>query len=341
MPKHRSPWHRASHTTRTTLHVATLPPRVSLDLRGKPPGNPCAAARPQRRPPEPHQPLANEIQQFQPEAAFRLPTETLITAWRKSRKGTAPGPFGLTAEALRIVLDDEHTKARFLDTCQVLAQASIPPSIDALQKPNGGIRGLVVGDILRRVVARAIAQHFAQDTHAPCSPHQYALSTRAGTGARTHYGCGTPSPRNTSGMMGTANRKSSHKQRVENRGLTVLGVPLGSPEFVQHQLNQTLAAHPPLLQQLPHINDLQAAWLLLLYTASPRSNYLLRLLPPHVTETYAQEHDAATTECLAHLLGHYDMPATAIATAHLPLAQGGLGLAPARLLAPAAYSASW
>ena len=127
----------------------------------------------------------------------------------------------------------------------------------------------------------------------------------------------------------------------EQQGLTVLGVPLGSPEFVQHQLNQTLAAHPPLLQQLPHINDLQAAWLLLLYTASPRSNYLLRLLPPHVTETYAQEHDAATTECLAHLLGHYDMPATAIATAHLPLAQGGLGLAPARLLAPAAYSASW
>ena len=129
------------------------------------------------------------------EAPFRLPTDKLITAFCRPRKSTAPGPAGLTVEALRIVLDDEQTTARFLDTCQLLAQASVPPSIAratavgrivALEKPNGVIRGLVVGDILRRAVARAIAQHFAQDAHAACSPHQFSPSTRAGTGAVAH-----------------------------------------------------------------------------------------------------------------------------------------------------------
>ena len=56
----------------------------------------------------------------------------------------------------------------------------------ALQKPNGGVRGLVIGDVLRRVVSRCLAQMFATNIHAACSPHQFALSTRAGTGAIIH-----------------------------------------------------------------------------------------------------------------------------------------------------------
>ena len=42
----------------------------------------------------------------------------------------------------------------------------------------------------------------------------------------------------------------------EQEGFIVLGVPLGSPEFVQHQLHRTLADHAPLLHQFPHFNDL-------------------------------------------------------------------------------------
>ena len=37
----------------------------------------------------------------------------------------------------------------------------------------------MVGDFLRRLVARTIAQQFASDFEAACNPHQYALSTRA------------------------------------------------------------------------------------------------------------------------------------------------------------------
>ena len=93
------------------------------------------------------------------------------------------------------MLDDDATTALFVDVCQLLAQARVPPNIAkaiglgrlvALQKPNGGVRGLVVGDVLRRVVSRCIAQMFSSHIHTACSPQQFALSTRAGTGAVLH-----------------------------------------------------------------------------------------------------------------------------------------------------------
>ena len=52
---------------------------------------------PQRRPPDPYQQLPHDLLQYQPAAPLRLPGEKLITALRKSKKGSAPGPSGLTA----------------------------------------------------------------------------------------------------------------------------------------------------------------------------------------------------------------------------------------------------
>jgi len=49
-----------------------------------------------------------------------------------------------------------------------------------------GVRGIVVGDYLRRLVARTLAQHFAPAFDVATRPHQYALATRAGTEALAH-----------------------------------------------------------------------------------------------------------------------------------------------------------
>ena len=66
-----------------------------------------------------------------------------------------------------------------MNTCQQLGQAKLPPSIAkamglgrmvALQKPPGGVRGLVVGDILRRVVARTMAPWCG----GPCSHNSHS-----------------------------------------------------------------------------------------------------------------------------------------------------------------------
>ena len=62
------------------------------------------------------------------------------------------------------------------------------------------------------------------------------------------------------------------------------------------------------LQVLPTLPDLQVAWLLLLYCASPRSNYALGIIPPELTDLFAMEHDAAVQRntlqcCLARMGG--------------------------------------
>ena len=65
---------------------------------------------------------------------------------------------------------------------------------------------------------------------------------------------------------------------AECQSITVLGAPLGTPAYIQAFLTDTLAKHIPLLHSIPALHDLQASWLLLVITASPRCNYLLSML---------------------------------------------------------------
>ena len=82
----------------------------------------------------------------------------------------------------------------------------------------------------------------------------------------------------------------------------LVGTPLGTPEFQATHLQATTDQHSTLLQRIPAIQDLQAEWLLLLYCASPRCKYLLRMLRPEITQPFAQAHYTAITLALAQLL---------------------------------------
>ena len=97
-----------------------------------------------------------------------------------------------TNEHLRILLDDEEDSRLLHGAALRLAQADVPSVIldglrvgrlVALRKPNGRVRALVVGDVLRRLLGRALAQHFAPHFQSACLPHQFGLSTRVGTEA--------------------------------------------------------------------------------------------------------------------------------------------------------------
>ena len=98
-------------------------------------------------------------------------------------------------EVLRLVLDDDDASQLFVAVATLLARGQVPePAVAglalgrlvAITKPGGGTRGLVVGDALRRLVARTLAQQFAEHFETACNPHQYALSTRAGAEALVH-----------------------------------------------------------------------------------------------------------------------------------------------------------
>ena len=93
----------------------------------------------------------------------------------------------MRTEHVRPLLDNEVDSNRFFEVSQAFAHAKIPDEIvsalrvvqlTALQKPNGGVRG--VGDVIRRLVAKTMSQQLMAKVENASKPSQYALSTRAG-----------------------------------------------------------------------------------------------------------------------------------------------------------------
>ena len=69
-----------------------------------------------------------------------------------------------------------------------LGEGSYPPTalqvlrlgrLTALNKPDGGVRGIVVSDVLRRLVARTIAGQCSLAAEGATAPFQYGLRTTA------------------------------------------------------------------------------------------------------------------------------------------------------------------
>ena len=128
---------------------------------------------------------------------------------------------------------------------------------------------------------------------------------------------------------------------LSQRGVVVLGTPIGSTEFVNDWIRSKLAEHKVLLDRIPAMQDVQCAWLVLLFCASSRANYVLRNLPPEQAQPFAEEHDTNIWSCLNSILGTDVVDTTAREIATLPFRQGGLGLRSATRMAEAAYWASW
>ena len=78
---------------------------------------------------------------------------------------------------------------------------------------------------------------------------------------------------------------------LQERGLKILGAPLGTPQYVSTASAARLEEERKLTDLLPQLPDLQAAWLLLLFCASPLANHWLRVLPPELSNKYAANHD--------------------------------------------------
>ena len=165
--------------------------RAALEVASLAPGNEAtrrALTDPSRRPPEPREPLQDDL--FQRRGPwFSLDHDIFAKNLRVARRGAAAGPSGMTADHLRPLLESEQDTRRFWRFAQDLSRAVVPDEVvevirlgrlTALQKPNGGVRGIVVGDIIRRLVARTIAQQFSPTIEQATAPFQYALSTKAG-----------------------------------------------------------------------------------------------------------------------------------------------------------------
>ena len=117
---------------------------------------------------------------------------------------------------------------------------------------------------------------------------------------------------------------------LSQQGIRVLGVPIGQPEFVRHFLEKKNQEHQTLFQRIPWLNDLQAAWLLLLMCGSPRANFWLRAVRPELTDSLAVRHDEDVWSCMRTILGSPTAPPLARVISTLPLSAGGLRLTSAQ-----------
>ena len=120
-----------------------------------------------RRPRTLRDPLPDHLLNHQMERELLLDRDRFLRNHRCSRRGAAPGPTGMTAEHLRPLLDSVRDSGLLWKLGQSFARGQVPAEIlpvlrlgriTALQKPSGGIRGIVFGDLFRRLVARTIAQ---------------------------------------------------------------------------------------------------------------------------------------------------------------------------------------
>ena len=101
----------------------------------------------------------------------------------------------MTYEHLRPLLSSRSDLVVLHKLGERFARAQVPqPIVDAirmgrvtaLRKRDGGVRGIVAGDVFRRLVARTIAKQLGEEVESATSPFQYALSPRAGCECVAH-----------------------------------------------------------------------------------------------------------------------------------------------------------
>ena len=116
---------------------------------------------------------------------------------------------------------------------------------------------------------------------------------------------------------------------TDQQGVVVLGAPLGHAHFITRILQAKTEEHSVLFRRILAVQDLQCAWLLLLFCAATRANYFLRVVQPAWSERFAAAHDENVWNCIQELL---DIEGTVRVRQwlSLPPALGGVGLAERR-----------
>ena len=144
--------------------------------------------------------------------------------------------------------------------------------------------------------AYALAQHAALNESAPRWEAVFAFLDTSSPCQHVSVSS-TPSPRHFGPMPGS--------------GCTTSRPGFGMLPVKNHPISLTLQSIPNPFGLATGTSpqsgdDLQAAWFLLQFRASPCANYVLRILPPHLTADYAAAHDAAVARYLAALVEHGD-----------------------------------
>ena len=127
-------------------------------------------------------------------------------------------------------------------------------------------------------------------------------------------------------------------------GVMALGTPIGNDHFRAGKVPERIVEETRLWDAIPGVPDLQCAWQILLQSAGPRMNYIVRTMPPSQSATYADIHGGmwkTTWELLGAPTVDDDERILVQGVSTLPMRMGGLSLRSVNRTAPAASWASW
>ena len=79
-----------------------------------------------------------------------------------------------------------YRMGEFLARSQILGEVVRMGRMTALQKPAGGVRGIVAGDMVRRLVAQTMPQHIRILAEKATEEFQHSFSTWAGCECTAH-----------------------------------------------------------------------------------------------------------------------------------------------------------
>jgi len=137
-------------------------------------------------------PIPEEVRRAAAPPPTRFSAQIVADALRSAKRGSAAGLSGSTTDHYKTLLADEEALDLLAVAVTRLAAADLPAPalaalrlarLTALQKPDGGVRGIAAGDAFRRLASRVLARHYADTFDWLARPFQYALQARAGTDA--------------------------------------------------------------------------------------------------------------------------------------------------------------
>ena len=139
--------------------------------------------------------MSQSIVEAHPEEEFKLDEDWFVQHVQCARRGAAAGPSGMLADHLQPMLDTARDTSLLFQFASVLACGHAhPTAVEAIRMGRIGsskethwrVRGIIVGDVLRRLVARTMAKQMAARVEAATAPFQYALTTKAGCESVAH-----------------------------------------------------------------------------------------------------------------------------------------------------------
>ena len=144
-------------------------------------------------------------------------------------------------------------------------------------------------------------------------------------------------PSNPNGMEDPLNRGIPS---IRENGITILGSPVGSPQFIRERIQSKVDKIREITNKLPLLQDAHTEFVLLRSCLSmPKVMYILRTTDPTTHQDIWKEFDNLTREALTKILGP-SVNNIQWAQALLPVSMTGLGLRSAEDHGPAAYATS-